>query len=124
MLIIDENDKNCVELVEMNLDEFCVVQNGGERSISIEKIEEKLNQAWYDVNSKNKFKLEYDAKDQAIRQFTVRLEIMLNWVQVIKNMDNRAEHISRLKQIKNDILKSIQKIQGQPSWTKEKMRIF
>lgn len=120
MSIISKNDKNSVEIVEVVLNEFSVVQNGGERSISSEKIEEKLNQAWYDVNPKNKYKLEYDAKDQAMRQFTTRLEIMQDWVQVVKNMDNLEGNISRLKQIKNEIFKTIQEIQGQPAWKKEK----
>lgn len=117
MSIISENkqDKDDVELVEMILNEYCDEQHG-ERSLSGFKIENKLTKAWYDVNPKNKFKLEYDAKDQALRQFWVRLEIMHAWVEHINNMNNRKQDISRLKTLRADIIKLIQEIQKNSEW--------
>ena len=121
MSIISENkqDKDDVELVEVILSEYCDEQNG-ERSLSNVKIEDKLTKAWYDANPKNKFKLEYDARDQALRQFWVRLEIMQAWVEHINNMNNRKQDISRLKTLKSDIIKLIQIIQKDASWKNRK----
>ena len=77
MTIISENrqGKDEIEYVELVLREYCDELNGT-LNLSSTKIENALSNAWYDVNPKNKFKLEYDARDQALRQFTVRLEIM------------------------------------------------
>lgn len=80
------------------------------------RIEEKLSKAWYDVNQKNKFKLEYDARDQALKQFWVRLEIMLAWVERINNVNNRKQDISRLKTLRADIIKLIQGLQKDSTW--------
>lgn len=117
MFIISENkqDKDDVEFVEMILSEYSDEQNG-ERSLSSTKIEDKLSKAWYDVNRKNKFKLEYDARDQALRQFWVRLEIMLAWVEHINNANNRKQDISRLKTLRSDIIKLIQGLQKDTTW--------
>lgn len=119
MTIISEDDRSNAELVGINLDEFCDIQNGA-RSLSSDKIEDKLLQSWYDVNPKNKFKLEYDAKDQAMRQFTVRLEIMRSWIEIVNNINNREKDIERSKKLKVEILKLIQDVQTKPSWKKEK----
>lgn len=121
MSIISGNrqDKDDIELVEMILSEYCDEQNG-ERSLSSFKIEDKLTKAWYDANPKNKFKLEYDARDQALRQFWVRLEIMQAWVEHISNMNNRKQDISRMKTLKTDIIKLIQVIQKDSAWKNHK----
>lgn len=117
MSIISENkqNKDDVEFVEMILSEYSDEQNG-ERSLSSIKIENKLSKAWYAANPKNKFKLEYDARDQALRQFWVRLEIMLAWVEHINNMNNRKQDISRLKTLRADIIKLIQGLQKNSTW--------
>lgn len=121
MSIISENkkDKDDVEIVEMILNEYCDEQNG-ECSLSSIKIEDKLTRAWYDANPKNKFKLEYDARDQALRQFWVRLEIMKDWVDHINNMNNRKQDISRLKTLRADIVKLVQIIQKNSNWKNQK----
>lgn len=119
MSIICENNKDDVEFVEIILNEYCDKQNG-ECSLSSSKIKEKLTRAWDDANPKNKFKLEYDARDQALRQFWVRLEIMKAWVEHINNMNNRKQDISRLKTLRTDIIKLIQEIQKKPAWKKHK----
>lgn len=115
----DKKDKGNVELVEMILSEYCDEQNG-ERNLSTIKIEDKLTKAWYDVNTKKKFKLEYDARDQALRQFWVRLEIMQTWVEHINNMNNRKQDISRLKTLRADIIKLIQEVQKNSAWKNHK----
>ncbi len=117
MTIISENrkDKDDVEYVEMVLGEYCDEQNGT-LSLSNTKIEDALNNAWDAANPKNKFKLEYDARDQALRQYNVRLEIMLEWVEHINNMNNRKQDISRLKSLKAEIIKLIQGIQKNSTW--------
>lgn len=115
----NKKDKESIELVEMILSEYCDEQNG-ERSLSSSKIENKLTKAWNDANPKTKFKLEYDARDQALRQFWVRLEIMQAWVEHSNNMNNRKQNISRLKTLKADIIKLIQEIQKNTAWKIQK----
>lgn len=121
MSIISENrqNKDDVEYVEVVLGEYCDELNGA-LSLSNVKIEDALTRAWYDANPKNKFKLEYDARDQALRQFTVRLEIMLAWVEHINNMNNRKQDISRLKTLRAELIKQIQEIQKNPAWKGQK----
>lgn len=121
MTIISDNkqDENNVEFVEIVLNEFCDERNG-ESSLSRSKIEDKLSKAWYDAIPKNKFKLEYDARDQALRQFRIRLEIMLEWVEHIRNMNNRKQDISRLKTMRAEIIKLIQGILKDTTWKKQK----
>ena len=121
MTIISENrqDKDDIEYVEVVLGDYCDELNGA-LSLSTAKIEDALTRAWYDANPKNKFKLEYDARDQAIRQYTVRLEIMLEWVEHINNMNNRKQDISRLKTLRTELIKLIQEIQKNPTWKGQK----
>lgn len=121
MTIISENrqDKEDIEYVEIILREYCNELNGA-LSLSNAKIEDALTKAWYDANPKNKFKLEYDARDQALRQYTVRLEIMLEWVEHINNMNNRKQDISRLKILRTELIKLIQEIQKNPTWKNQK----
>lgn len=121
MTIISENkqDKDDIEYVEMVLSEFCDEQNGT-LTLSNTKIEDALTEAWYAANPKNKFKLEYDARDQALRQFNVRLEIMLDWIEHINNINNRKQDIPRLKTLRADLIKLMQSIQKNPSWRSHK----
>lgn len=121
MSIISENrqEKDDIEYVEVVLGEYCDELNGT-MSLSNAKIEDALTRAWYDANPKNKFKLEYDARDQALRQFIVRLEIMLAWVEHINNMNNRKQDISRLKTLRAELIKEIQEIQKNPAWKNQK----
>lgn len=117
MTIISENrqTKDDVEYVEVVLGEYCDELNGA-LCLSNEKIGDALRNAWYDVNPKNKFNIEYDAKDQALRQYMIRLEIMLEWVEHINNMNNRKQDISRLKSLRSELIKLIQDIQKKPTW--------
>ena len=121
MSIINENkqDAESIEYVTMVLGDYCDDQNGA-LNLSNVKIEEALNKAWYDANPKNKFKLEYDARDQALRQFSIRLELMQKWVEHINNMLNRQQDISKLKALRAEIIGIIQKIQKDGSWKKQK----
>lgn len=120
MTIISENrqDKDDMECVKEVLGDYCDELNGTLR-LSSAKIEHALTTAWYDANPKNKFKLEYDARDQALKQYTVRLEIMLKWVE-INNMNNRKQDISRLKTLRTELIKLIQEIQRNPTWKSQK----
>ena len=111
--------KRQIEYIEVVLGEYCDELNGT-MSLSNAKIEDALTRAWYDANPKNKFKLEYDARDQALRQFIVRLEIMLAWVEHINNMNNRKQDISRLKTLRAELIKEIQEIQKNPAWKNQK----
>ena len=64
--------------------------------------------------------LEYHARDQALRRFTVRLEIMREWVEHINNVNKRKQDISRLKILRNELIKLIQEIQKNPTWKIQK----
>lgn len=108
-------DSDSIEWVEAILSEYCEVTEGT-YCILEEKIEERLNQAWDDANPKSKFKLEYDARDQAIRQYRQRLVVMVKWVEHIRNSTGNKEDIDRLKALRKDILKMIDQIRQDPSW--------
>ncbi len=115
MSIIAENKKEDLEYVEAILFEYCDSENGT-YSLSEYKIENKINAAWDDANPKNKFKLEYDAHAQVLRQFRTRLTLMESWVEHISSLEKRALDLSKLKIIKAEILKLIQDIQKDTTW--------
>lgn len=116
MELISQNNQSDVGYVEEVLAAFCDDQNGT-LNISESKIEDAINEAWGKLNSRSSFKLEYDARDQAIREFQVRLDIMLNWVEHIHSMN---KDISKLKTLRNEILKLIREIAKDSTWKNQK----
>ena len=114
----DHEDFDSIEYVETILAEYCNRQNDT-FSLSNVKVEERLTSEWNKINAKNKFKLEYDAHDQAIRQFTLRLELMLTWTEQMSNINKRKQDISRLRVLKQDILTVCSDIQKDGTWKKE-----
>ena len=121
MTIIAENkkDKDSIEFVEMILSEYCSHQKDV-FTLNPDKVENQLDHEWDNVNPKNKYKLEYVAHDQAIRQFTSRLKLMLTWDEQMSNLNNRKEGISKLRVLKEEILSACTDIQKDGSWKKEK----
>ncbi len=116
MIIISENkqEKDDVGFVETVLRNYCD-EHEGTLSLSNVKIEDALSSAWNKANQK-KFELEYAAREQALKQYNVRLEIMLKWVEHINNMTNRKQNISRLKILRSELIKMIQEIQKNSTW--------
>lgn len=108
------SDTDSLEWIEAVLDEYCDVVDG-EHSINEKKIEEHLNQAWGDANAKSKFKLEYDARDQALRQYRQRITVMVKWAEHIRNRTNNTD-IERLKSLRKEILELIFNIRKDNSW--------
>lgn len=108
-------NQEAMESIEIVLLDFCDSQNDV-FTINQEKVEERLNKEWDEINSKNKFKLEYDARAQAIRQFVNRLEIMVSWLEYENNVSKKKADIKRLRDIREDILKQISDLQKDISW--------
>ena len=115
----DIQDQDSIEYVENILLEYCNQQNNA-FTLNIRMVEERLTDEWNKINAKNKFKLEYDARDQAIRQFTSRLELMLTWNEQMKNLNKREQDISRLRILKKEILTACSDIQKDGTWKKER----
>lgn len=115
----DKQDQNSIEYVETILSEYCNRQNDT-FSLNSRWVEERLTREWDKINAKNKFKLEYDAHDQAIRQFTSRLELMLTWNEQMGNLNKREQDISRLRVLKREILATCADIQKDGTWKKER----
>ena len=108
-------DAESLEWVEAILSEYCTVSDD-EYCVEENKIEERLNQAWNNANSKSKFKLEYDARDQALRQYRQRLAVMVKWVEHIHNSTGNRQDIERLKVLRKEILGLIADIGMDHSW--------
>lgn len=116
IIIDNRKSKEELELVEDILAEYCDVQ-GETYTLSNDKMEEKLTAAWDKANPGNHFKLEYDARDQALRLFRIRLKVMLDWRDHIHNLNNKKD-VSRLKKYKEQILEKIGEIGEDFSWKK------
>ncbi len=114
----DKEDQDSIEYVETILAEYCNRQNDA-FTLNSGKVEKRLTVEWDKINQKNKFKLEYDAHDQAIRQFTSRLELMLTWNEQMGNLNKRKQDISRLRVLKQEILSVCADIQKDGTWKKE-----
>ena len=121
MEIISHGKTDCesLEWVETTLAEYCKVNDGVYRIVE-EKIEERLNQAWADANSRSKFKLSYDARDKALKQYRQRLSIMVKWVEHVRNSMGNKQDIEHLKTLRKEILKLITEIQLDHSWQEVK----
>ena len=115
MTIITENRVADIEYVEAVLSEYCDDQNGV-YNLSMTKVEAKLDNAWDSANSKSSFKLEYDARDQALRQYSNRLSIMLNWVEHISSSKSKTINTKRLGIIRDEITTLIQQVVKKTSW--------
>lgn len=118
MTMIAENRKDSESLgfVQLVLAEFCDIRN--ETYVLNEvKTEKRLKDKW---NEKNDFKLAYDAYDQALRQFKIRLDVMLIWAEHMGRLNSKKQDLSRLSVLKEEIMDIIQNIQKDISWKKQK----
>lgn len=115
MIADGRTDGESLEWVETVLSGF-VEESGGVFTISGSKIEERLNKAWSDANPKNKFKLEYDARDKAVRQYRQRIDIMVVWAEHVRNRTGNKQDLERLRSLKGDILKSVAELREDNSW--------
>lgn len=118
MKMIAENKKDSESLgfVQLVLAEFCDIRN--ETYVLNEaKTEKRLKDKW---NEKNDFKLAYDAYDQALRQFKIRLDVMLIWAEHMGRLNSKKQDLSRLGVLKEEIMDIIQNIQKDISWKKQK----
>ena len=115
----DKKESYELEFVETILAEYCSIQNDT-YLISMDKIADRLNEEWDKINFKNKFKLEYDARDQALRQFHARIEVMRSWAEHINNLNKKKQDISRLRTLKVEILNILNDIQKNNAWKKIK----
>lgn len=115
MSIIANNRVEDVEYVEAILFEYCDEQNGVYSSSTI-KVEAKLDSAWDAANPKSSFKLEYDARDQALRQYSNRLSLMLTWVEHINSANNKSINTKRLGILRSEIVTLVQTVLKETSW--------
>lgn len=108
MEIISANKTNDYPLVATVLSEYCTIQDGI-YLLDQDKIEEKLDKAWDDVNPRKHYLLEYGARTSAIRHFQSRLNLMKTWVEHVENIDKGTLDIERLRTLKNEIIKLSEK---------------
>ena len=113
----DRKEPDNQEFIKEVLSDYCASM-GDAFSIDMDKVEEHLAGEWDILNGKNTFKLEYDAHDQAIRQFTSRLELILAWNEQIDSLNRKKEEIPRLRKLKSDIVTLCSDIQKDASWKK------
>lgn len=114
MSIIAEGkrDLESLEIVQMVLDDFCNVQDDM-YILNESKIEDQLAAQW---NAKNDFKLAYAARDQALKQFKIRLNLMLRWSEHIRKTDTNFKDLPRLRKLKNEIITIIQNVMADTEW--------
>lgn len=102
--IISANETPKVDLVNMVLEEYCDEENGS-YTISMVKTVAKLNDFWFKANGQDSsFDLEYAARQQALRQFTTRLDVIKSWAEHISVVSDSKHDLPRLKQLKEEII--------------------
>lgn len=116
--IMSENkkDSDALEFIKSVLDEFCDV-NSNTYVLNDQKIEDYLNTKW---SNKNKFKLAYDAYNQTIRQFRIRLEVMISWVTHINELNSNKQDIFRIRQLRIELLDIIHDINKDCVWKNQR----
>lgn len=118
----NKQDKESLDLVTILLDEYCNKQDDV-YILDMDKVEVHLTKEWdaaCEKSSKTPFKLEYDAHDKAIRQFTSRLELILTWHEQVISLEDKQNNISKLRSLKRRILECCRSIQMDTTWRKEK----
>lgn len=107
--IISGNETSKVDLVNMVLEEYCDEENGS-YAISMTKTVAKLNDFWFKANGQDSsFDLEYAARQQALRQFTTRLDVIKSWAEHISVIPGSKHDLPRLKTLKKEIIQLARK---------------
>ncbi len=119
MIANNQRDDESIGLIHEILVDYCD-ESTGEYDIKDYKIDTKLTEGWGKVNPKNNFKLEYIARQQVIRQITIRLNLMIRWVDQINSRNSKQKNIQKLRSIKTEILEQIKLIIQDNSWKKDR----
>ena len=121
IISVGKKDKKSIDVVEKNLAMYCDRQDDS-FIINTSKVENILDSEWESIKKETKdkstFKLDYKGRDQTIRQFTSRLELMRSWLEQM-SYANKKEHLSRLRELKKNILDICDIILKDGSWKKE-----
>lgn len=115
MGIITENRIGDLDYIKTVLGEYCTVKNGT-FILDDSKIENKLNTAWNDSKPKKAFKLEFDARMHAFRQFKIRLSLMLAWHEHFSVQTNKDDNLLKLKVLRDEILDCIVALTTEDRW--------
>ncbi len=117
MEIIAENrtDDSSIDIVKLVLSEYCIDYQGSFK-IDQSRLEERLNEEWDKANPKNRYKLQFDARAQALRQFRIRIDLMISWADHITSLKGKREDIDCLHSLKAEIIRIIGDIQGDSVW--------
>jgi len=118
MSIIAENRLDDLDYVKAVLGEYSSEKNG---TLILDDcmIEDKLNAAWDEANPKNKFKLEYGARAQALKHLRLRLELMLTWSEQLSVQKKRDDNLVKLKVLREELLNSIIALETDNGWQYE-----
>lgn len=117
MGIIAANKEESLEDVKLILSDYCLEENGT-FSLDRSRIEEKLDAEWEKAYSGKKFKLDYGARDQAIKHFRVRLELMLTWAERLSEKAKQGDNLERLKTLRDELLAYISDLEAEDGWKK------
>ena len=115
----NDSPEDTLELIDLALSFYGVDVDDHRYSLHNEAIENRLNEAWDKINSSNsktRFKLEYDARDLALRQYQQRLDIMIKWAEHIRSRMKGQKEIEQLRTQRNQILHLIDQLWADPSW--------
>ena len=108
MSFIAENKVEEVELVRDVLLQYCEGKND-ELVISEEKIATILDTTWDEVNTKNRFMLEYGARDKILREFDSRLLLMKSWIEYVNQSHDSRLDMKRINVLRKEIISLIDK---------------
>ena len=111
MKIIAENRIKDRDYVEIYLDDYCEKNNGQGYSISEQKIELKMDELWYKIESEIHTKIPTRAwHPKILEHYKKRLNIMINWCDVTHQTEEDKKIGNKLKHIKSEILAEINNI--------------
>lgn len=73
-------------------------------SSTMRKVQSYLDKKWYDVNGQgSSFPLDYTPRQQTIKQFHSRLEVIKSWQEHINILPGGKYDLSRLKTLRKEI---------------------
>ena len=100
LTIVSNNIVDQLDNVKILLLDFCE-ENDDELSIDESKIDDFVNQSWYNENPGNKFDLDYVAKKRVLKNTNLRISILKSWYDFHTNTRNQKYDLERLKTEKN-----------------------
>lgn len=115
IIVRKDTEKDSLETMELVLSDFCDNINST-FVLNESKVEGYVKSSFA---SKYGYEIEYTACAQALRQFKIRINLMIRWFTHVSTLCVKSEDISRLRDLKDKLIQAISEVKSDPSWKEQ-----